>query len=207
MSQREWFRNTSWNEQIEVEFFGKLKRARDKGQYLRIQAGTLSTIEPEVSLRLLEQYFALGEHFDLAQGYVDRARAYLTLGSLNSALESFEAALERERVYPKLKTHAYLDFPFNVAMLGVKEWYDKASGVLAEFQHRLMCPVDRFCWNAAKALIASDKGLLSDAAAHAHEALQYSNVDFSGFPRHPRVGLVTEKYEGTIRRLRDLVDV
>jgi hypothetical protein len=75
----DWFRNTSWDPEIENAFFKKLARARDKCQYLRVQASTLSSRSPDVALRLLDQYFSLGEHFDIAQAYVDRATAFLRL--------------------------------------------------------------------------------------------------------------------------------
>lgn len=39
----QWFRNTSWNPEIETQFFNRLNRSRryNKGQYLRIQATEL----------------------------------------------------------------------------------------------------------------------------------------------------------------------
>src|ERR1041385_2504643 len=51
----DWYRCTGWNEQTEVEFFRRLKRARDqKPQYLVIQAGTLvGTGRPEVAAAAL----------------------------------------------------------------------------------------------------------------------------------------------------------
>ncbi len=96
MSHGDWFRNTSWDPEIENAFFKKLARARDKCQYLRIQASTLASRCPEVALRLLDKYFALGEHFDIAQAHVDRATAFLHLNQLDSAILAYEAALARE---------------------------------------------------------------------------------------------------------------
>lgn len=42
---RIWYRNTTWNEEIENSFFKKLGRVKDKSmraQYLKLQAGSLA---------------------------------------------------------------------------------------------------------------------------------------------------------------------
>src|SRR5690349_22700680 len=96
----DWFRNTEWNESVALAFEQKLKRARRKSQYLRIQACTLARHDPKVALELLERYFALGDDFDHAQAYVDQANAYLALGDVDAAIRSYESALERERAFP-----------------------------------------------------------------------------------------------------------
>ena len=85
----EWFRNTTWNASIERAFDDKLRRARRKEQYLRIQACTLARLHPDVALKLLDRYFALPNDFDHAQAHVDRATAYLALGRVAEALTAY----------------------------------------------------------------------------------------------------------------------
>ena len=63
----DWFRNTTWNDDVARRFEEKLRRARRKEQYLRIQACTLATTYPHVALDLLERYFALSDDFGHAQ--------------------------------------------------------------------------------------------------------------------------------------------
>ena len=74
MSNEDWYRNETWNEEIEAQFMAKLKRARRKEQYLRIQASILASKRPEVALELLNQYFELNDNFDHAQAYCARDR-------------------------------------------------------------------------------------------------------------------------------------
>ena len=53
MSRDDWFRKRRWDDEVAAQFEAKLKRARRKGQYLRLQACTLAKSEPNVALRLL----------------------------------------------------------------------------------------------------------------------------------------------------------
>ncbi len=122
----DWFRNIIWNESVERAFDEKLRRAKRKEQYLRIQACTLARSHPEVALKLLDRYFELPDDFDHAQAHVDRATALVALGRVNDAIAAYEAALGREAAFPNLQTEAYLELPFLIATRGIREQYDRA---------------------------------------------------------------------------------
>jgi tetratricopeptide (TPR) repeat protein len=198
----EWFRNATWNAAVAQVFEEKLRRARRKEQYLRIQACTLATSHPQVALDLLERYFALPDQFDQAQAYVDRAQALLALSRADDAIESYEAALAREVAFPKLQTQAYLDLPFLIATRGIKSRYEQAVNLLELHENRLMFPVDHFRWHTARCLIAADVGAIGVAKPHAAQALNAAGAEHSGFRYHREVGLVTERYEQVVQRLR-----
>jgi hypothetical protein len=202
----DWFRNTTWDEAVERNFNAKLERARRKEQYLRIQACTLARSHPEVALRLLDRYFLLKDDFDHAQARVDRATAFLALGRVDAAVDSYCAALAREAEFPNLQTQAYLDLPYLIATRGIREKYGYAMELLDKYPARLMFPVDHFRWHAARALIASENRDPVAAKAHAQQALQAAALDHSGFRYHPTVGLVTEQYDALVQKLRKYCD-
>jgi tetratricopeptide (TPR) repeat protein len=171
---------------------------------LRIQACTLARSHPNVALKLLDRYFELPDNFDHAQAHVDRATALLALGRVGDAISAYEAALAREAVFPSLQTQAYLNLPYTVATRGIREQYPRALELLHLHESRIMFPVDRFCWHAARALIAADTGEIEASQVHARRALEAAASDHSGFRYHPSVGLVTEQYDGVIAKLEAL---
>src|SRR5262249_30742082 len=148
--------------------------------YLRIQASTLAPHCPEVALRLLDRYFALGEHFDMAQAHADRATAHLCLNQIDSAILAYEAALAREARHPNLRTRAYLELPILIAKRRLAQHYDRALGLLEAHKHELVFPADRFCWNSALALIRSEQGDRSTAREAARQALAATSESHSG---------------------------
>jgi tetratricopeptide (TPR) repeat protein len=200
----EWFRNTTWNASIERVFDDKLRRARRKEQYLRIQASTLARSHPDVALKLLDRCFSLPNDFDHAQAHVDRAAAYLALGRIAEALAAYEDALTRESVFPNLQTEAYIAFPYLVATRGVREHYARALELLLKHKSRLMFPVDHFRWHAARALIAAAALDARTAKGHSQQALDAVAREHSGFRYHPSVGLVTKQYDEVVKQLEAL---
>jgi tetratricopeptide (TPR) repeat protein len=198
----EWYRNTIWNESIERTFEEKLRRARSKHQYLRIQASTLAQSHPEVAIRLLDRYFELPVDFEHAQAHVDRATAFLALDRMADAIASYEAALAHEAEFPNVRTRAYLELPYLVATHGIREQYDRAIQILQSHEVRLTFPVDRFQWHAVHALIAADSGRVAVARAHAEKALEAAAYEDSGFRYHSTVGLVTGEYKSVIKKLK-----
>jgi tetratricopeptide (TPR) repeat protein len=205
MAKDDWFRNEKWNREIEQHFFEKLRRARDKSQYLRIQAGYLAERFPKVTLELLEKYFALGEHLDWAQAYVDAARAHMSLGETDKAISSLRKALKREQAFPNVKTDAWSEFALLVAGRGMQAHFDEVLDVLRE-NTRFIFPVDVFKWNAAFAMISASVGDRQAAREHALKALDATRMNHSGFRYHPKAGLVDQRYASIKERLTEIAN-
>jgi len=186
----DWYRNESWSAEIEAAFAARLRRARDKAQYLRIQASYLTQSHPTAALDLLDRYFRLGPHFDTAQAHVDCAAAHLALGNVDGAVASYEAALEREQIFPQSKTNAYLAYAVLVATRKLSDLYARVLDILDAGQDRLTFPKDRYLAYGARALIWHAQARTADAAASARQALAAAAETQSGFRYHPQVGLV-----------------
>jgi tetratricopeptide (TPR) repeat protein len=190
VSKTDWYRNADWNAEIESAFFIRLKRARDKSQYLRIQASYLCNAHPRVALQLLDQYFLLEDHFDLAQAKVHEAEALAALGEIDAALAACGEALQRERQFPNYKTNAYLNFVLLVLKARKANLYTTALEVLDEFRERPIFPVDRYRAHSARALILQELGRAAEARSSGKLALAAAAESQSGFLHHQNLGLV-----------------
>lgn len=206
MGRDDWFRNTDWNSEIETAFFERLRRARDKAQYLRIQASYLSKSHPRAALRLLDEYFLLGEHIDLAQAHVDKAAALLALGDLDGALSSYEDALERERRFTHLKTQAYLSFALLVVNARKADRYSRALQVLDAHRDCPRLPVERYTAHGARALILQELGRTDEARSSAKSARAAAAETQSGFRHHQTLGLVGRTDDEFSSRVAALVN-
>ena len=68
MADPHWYRNTTWTPEIAARFEQKLRRAREKADYLRIQATYLTRAYPEVALELVDRYLAIPNQLQQALG-------------------------------------------------------------------------------------------------------------------------------------------
>ena len=205
MGREDWFQNKTWDTATEARFNEKLRRARNKALYLRVQAGHLVTADPRAALSLLDRYFALGDDLDRALAFADQAKAYLALGAQEEALRSLENALQREIEVPNIGTWAWSDYAVIVAQHKLDHHYDRALQLLRQHPaESQVFAVTRFLWYAAFALITNAQGQRDEAIGAAAKALELGDVAHSGFRYHPDVGLVGTRYEDLKAKLRQI---
>jgi tetratricopeptide (TPR) repeat protein len=201
---KDWYRNSNWNPEIETKFFEKLRRARDKAQYLKIQAACLTATHPREAFKLIEKFFELGESLFVPDAYLAEANAHLTLGQNSEAVDSFKKALERERLVPSYKTTAWSEFALLVADRRLEPHFDEAVRVLAEHGSNLMFASELFAWHGAYALIQAARGDQVVAKEHAVKALEAAKMGHSGLRYHPTAGLVGGEHKEIRKKLRRL---
>jgi len=204
MGRDDWWRNTSWNEGIEAAFFNKFARAGNKAFYLRNQARFLASNHPEVALRLLDQYFALGADSSEAEAHFYRARAQIALRNIDAAVIAFEAALAREDAVPNFRTWAFHGLTVLIATERMSAHYDRAIQVLMKYKNWLTFPVQHYQWHGALALILHEQGQTLEAANEAKQALEAAKMTHSGFQHHPNFGLVGDSADEFGNRLREI---
>ncbi|MCM2311271.1 MAG: hypothetical protein NDI84_07700 [Steroidobacteraceae bacterium] len=206
MSADDWFRNKTWNDEIAALFEQRLKRSRKADQHLRIQADALAESYPQVAIALLDRFFALPDPFAKVWGYCVRARALCALGRVDDAIDAYEAALREETSHPSVLSDAYIDLAELVVRTSRIELYERAAQVLAMRSDRPAFPVQKFRYNAIRALLCRYFGHHDDARFYARSALEAASVLHSGFRYHAGLGLVGDKYADLLAQLKNLTD-
>jgi hypothetical protein len=207
----DWFRNTTWNDTVQLGFEAKLKRARPakRPQYLYLQSvSLLETDDPSVlpiSLSLARRSIVdFPEHIHRSAAQHVIGQCFERQHDSMSALSAYLLAVEIERQGRCILTDAYLDFSYLVALQQHRELFDRALALLDEFAERPAFPVQHFRWHASRALIADGNGNRLDAAREAHLALQAASHSTSGFQFHENLGLVGDRFGDVRDRLHTL---
>lgn len=165
----DWFRNIAWSDEIASTFEVRLGRARDKAQYLNIQAYTLLATRPDVAASLSRRAIELNDPTQTARAGLYLGTALATLGDLDAAIIALESAIEAEQREPMHRTAAHLDQALLVALAERTEMYDLA---LKRMERESILPFGDQCLSAliAQALIRGERG--EDVAGIAEAALE-----------------------------------
>ena len=208
MAQEDWYRNKTWDSDIEKVFRAKLSRARSqRPQYLLIQAGYLVERHPLVTLRLIGEYFETDDDFHIPSAFGIRAAALCKIGDVAKAVDAYKKALAWEKDHPFHITNARIDLPKLIVDHQIFREYDYALDILVnrfnESDHAF--PMTRYLWNGCNAIIAKESGQIAEAQQFAESALRAAAQTESPFRYHRTVGLVPNANDEFGRHLKRIV--
>jgi len=212
MKNTDWYRNSSWNEAIRVEFYRRLERSRtphNKAQYLRLQA--LHLLEANLhspALELLELYLRdYPEDLMLTEAHLLYAIALAGVNRNEEALVHFRITIQRQRVYPNLITTVPIDFAIFVLQTKNKELYEEALQELNNYEVRrreIFFPSEKYNLNGLRAILLSLLDRKTEAKFYAEIALAAADLRDSGFRKHKTLGLVANKKSRLHKLLKKL---
>jgi tetratricopeptide (TPR) repeat protein len=206
VSDNDWFRNEVWSSSVEERFEQRLRRARRKDEYLRLQAYHLLASHPEVALQLAERCLALNSRYSPAPVLDVRAKALANLGRVEEAVEGYEQVLACEASRPNTMTNAFADMAELVVVHDLRHHYERVLSVLDTHADRLVFPALRFVHYACRGVIFFRRNELALAHQEAKAALAEASQQRSGLTYHPNTGLVGDRYAPLLQLLRPFCD-
>ena len=220
MGQHDWYRNTTWTEEVRKAFFDRLGRSRttyNKAQYARIQANYLWETGKKKHVRAAIELLDLmikewPEPTELACAYIQKARCLEGLGKNKEAIEAYLESMKVEVESKKIRVGACLHFGWFVITQGLKKHYDevfssiKDDETLKQLEPFLIWPDYQFKFAAIYAIILSSKGETEEAQRFALKALNAASRKKSPFSYHKNAGLVTKPDKRVMKQLKKIVE-
>lgn len=197
----DWYRSKTWTPAVEALFEEKLRRAKTKDQYLRIQAASLVESHPEVALDLVRRFFELSAPFTPAMALEVKAMALAKLGKLDEAVLAFQEVLEAEESLPNVRTNAFAEMAQLVVTHRLAQYHDRVLEILQTRKDMLNLPVLAFTYHACRSVILQSQGAIDEATEERALALEFAARRSSGLPYHSDLGLVGTRQEPLLRVL------
>lgn len=216
MATDEWFRNTTWDSDIEADFEVRLKRSRGayhKAQYLRIQAsyllGSSDNDIQQVGVRLMDRLIKdyPTEEFNTTFGHEQFGDYYFKSGDFDKAAKHFRLVTENYIAKnTRGGTSAIADLKLAETIL-TANWtdkFDEAYNICKNF------PLDKLTFNSEKyyyavltAQVCDRLNKKDEAKDFALTAIEISKITEPQFNRHKTVGLVraTDKQLLTLEQI------
>ena len=197
----EWYRRKTWAETDKIEFFAKLGRARKDGraQYLKIQAleliatndNKLMDIAESLLIQLLNDY---------PDNEFDRSSALHALGNISKfrqnidkAIDYYKQAIDFEKVFPNVRTMAYLDFSELIVKYKKENLYNIVEQIVLDRVTGLTFPIEKYKVYSILSIISSFRNNTDSAKHYADLAEQSANAETSGLRYNKYLGVVNER--------------
>jgi len=203
MGQHDWYRNTTWDKEIEAAFEARWNRSRSecsKIQYLRIQAGILLRSKKKkdqlVGVALMERLFAMfpASDMEVVFGREQLGEYYQSIGGKEQAMKLFATvAKETKKQGTRSGTSGIADLKLAELLFqdGKKKSLEEAYRIISTF------PYDEISFNSAQfqfaelaALICEKLKNFDEAKQYAKMALDLAEIKEPQFRYHKDVGLV-----------------
>lgn len=179
MSAEDWYRNKSWNKDIEEAFFNKLSRSRSqKPQYLKVQASCLVDSHPEVVVKL-SKFFRENcpDDFWEQELCLYESKALRNLEENDLAISKAKESLDWREKKPNIQTHIPYWFAELVLKLGASKEYKNSLAALENFHQESPFPLTQFHFFGYSAILLSRLGNTDSAKPLALEALSWAKKD------------------------------
>lgn len=211
MANDSWYRRGTWTQDEQAAFFARLKRSRgafQKAQYCRIQAYELQQAGNfDAAIDLLKRLMAeWPDDFQEALVHHQMAQCLERIGDLPAAVDMYRSTFEDQRRFRGVRTNAHLDFGLFVATFPKPELFDEALAILDEFAGGAQFPIHEYQAALARALIWEAKCDGIQSARYAKAALAAASKTYSGFAKHPTLGLVKDIPEDIRLRIERLAN-
>ena len=212
MGAEDWYRNKTWNAEIEEAFETKLKRSRgtyNKAQYLRIQASYLLSSEDAniqdvgVALmqRMINEYPT--EEASTTFGHEQLGDYYYKKSDYKNAAHFYDFVNEcykKDRKYRNSTSWiADLKLVEVILLANLQDRFNEAYKICKNYRMAdLTMNSDKYYYYELSALICNVLGRKEEAKEYAKEALEMSKVTEPQFRYHKNVGLVNPSIEKLI---------
>lgn len=199
---KEWYRNKTWDTEIEAEFEARLKRCRgtfSKAQNLKIQGlelldtsyNTTRTVGVNLLLRLAEEYQM--EEMQVANGHEALGEFFLETAEYEKAEYHFRIVLD----YYKRKTRNGTSWTADLKLAETILKSNQVDKFNEAYKYVIKFPKKEFGFNSQRfeyaelgALLCDKIGKKEEAQKFAIQALELSKITTPDFLRHKTLGLV-----------------
>jgi tetratricopeptide (TPR) repeat protein len=216
MATEDWYRNTTWDSNIETDFETRLKRSRGafhKAQYLRIQASYLldsSDIKVQfVGVRQMERLISdfPTEEFSVILGQEQLGDYYLKVGDFDKAENYFRIVAdhyETKKSRSGTSAIAVLKLAETILLANWTNKFDEAYNICKNFPIKeITFNNDKFYYAVLVAQLCDRLNKKEEAKDYAEPAIEFSKITEPQFNRHKTVGLV----KATDKQLRTLEQI
>jgi tetratricopeptide (TPR) repeat protein len=197
----DWYRKTTWSTEEENEFFSKLKRSQklSRPQYLIIQASTLNNANDDelliTALKLVEKYFDeySDDKFNKSSAFKLKGDISYKMEKYDLALENYKKAMDFEKIYPQIKTDAYLNYSELVIQLNKTDLFGTVEIILLKQAQKSDFPKAKYIKNAILSIIYKHKNNMEKSNYYKTLAEEAANAENSDFRWHKKLGLVNKR--------------